>query len=309
MLTTFRASKSNIVVWILLVLLIDRADRASASRPAAAGARAWSRRRRAPDRGATPTRARSTRRLRAISTQVGRPLTMAEARQFGIDRVVLARLVGDATLDDEAARLGLSTGDGAVRGDGARDAGVPGRGRQRSTAQAYAFALERTGLTPAEFEELLRAEATRELIAASLQSAVAMPEIAGDTLLGYAGETRRFDWLTLDAGPAARAGPGARRGGDRGVLRRRIPTATSGPETTADHLRRARARGARRDHRDRPRTSFARPTTRPRDRFDAPERRIADRIGFGTTEEAAAALRAHRGGRDRLRRRSPPSAA
>ena len=36
---------------------------------------------------------------------------MSEARQYGVDGMVLARLVNDAALDDEAARLGVSTGD------------------------------------------------------------------------------------------------------------------------------------------------------------------------------------------------------
>ena len=53
--------------------------------------------------------------LRALQQQTGRSLTMAEARQYGVDRMVLARLVNDAALDGEATRLGLSTGDAAVR--------------------------------------------------------------------------------------------------------------------------------------------------------------------------------------------------
>ena len=41
--------------------------------------------------------------LRALTQQTGRSLTMAEARQYGVDRMVLARLVNDAALDGEAA--------------------------------------------------------------------------------------------------------------------------------------------------------------------------------------------------------------
>ena len=40
--------------------------------------------------------------LRTLTQQAGRQLTMTEARQYGVDNMVLARLVNDAALDDEA---------------------------------------------------------------------------------------------------------------------------------------------------------------------------------------------------------------
>ena len=81
--------------------------------------------------------------LRALTEQTGRQLTMAEARQYGVDSMVLGRLVNDTAIDAEAGRLGISTGDTAVRAkvmetpafhgpDGAFD---------RNT---YTFVLERT---------------------------------------------------------------------------------------------------------------------------------------------------------------------
>ena len=115
--------------------------------------------------------------LRALTQQTGRSLTMAEARQYGVDRMVLARLVNDAALDGEAQRLGLSTGDDAVRAQVMATPAFQGSDGNFDR-ETYAAALERAGLRPADFEELLRREATRDLLARGVQSAATMPDTA-----------------------------------------------------------------------------------------------------------------------------------
>src|SRR3984885_14698376 len=48
-----------------------------------------------------------TDRLQQIGRQFGRPLTMDQARAFGLDRQVLQQTIAEAALDEEARRLGL----------------------------------------------------------------------------------------------------------------------------------------------------------------------------------------------------------
>src|ERR1700731_991541 len=48
-----------------------------------------------------------TDRLQQVGRQFGRPLTMDQARAFGLDRQVLQQTIAKATLDEEARRLGL----------------------------------------------------------------------------------------------------------------------------------------------------------------------------------------------------------
>src|SRR5512135_2055157 len=48
-----------------------------------------------------------TERLQQIGRQFGRPLTMDQARAFGLDRQVLQQTIAEAALDEEARRLGL----------------------------------------------------------------------------------------------------------------------------------------------------------------------------------------------------------
>src|SRR3984893_121659 len=52
-----------------------------------------------------------TDKLQQIGRQFGRPLTMEQARAFGIDRQVLQQTIAEATLDEEARRLGLGQSD------------------------------------------------------------------------------------------------------------------------------------------------------------------------------------------------------
>src|SRR6195952_2991299 len=48
-----------------------------------------------------------TDRLQQIGRQFGRPLSMEQARAFGLDRQVLQQTLAEAALDEEARRLGL----------------------------------------------------------------------------------------------------------------------------------------------------------------------------------------------------------
>src|SRR3979409_448443 len=48
-----------------------------------------------------------TEKLQQISRQFGRPLTMDQARAFGLDRQLLQQTIAEAALDEEARRLGL----------------------------------------------------------------------------------------------------------------------------------------------------------------------------------------------------------
>jgi peptidyl-prolyl cis-trans isomerase D len=285
MLKTFRASRSNVLVWIILGLLIVGLAGFGITTGGGGGQAV-------AEVGDRRVEAEAYARaldqeLRAISGQIGRPLPMAEARRFGIDRIVLARLVADAALDDEAARRGLSTGDATVQ---AMVLATPAfRGADGGfDRQAYGFALERAGLTPAEFERLLRAEATREILAAAVQAPVAMPAVAAETLLGHLGERRRFAWIGLDAGllETPTPAPGAAElaafhAADperyRRPERRRIVYALLDPEVLAATI-------------EIPEAELRAAYDAVRARFETPERRIVDRIGFGTAEEAAAAL-------------------
>ncbi len=75
----------------------------------------------------------------------------------------------------------------------------------------YAFVLERTGMTPADFEEQVRRESARSLVASGIQSATTMPDTAALTVLAFLGEKRGFDWIRLDSTQLSRPRSGTDR--------------------------------------------------------------------------------------------------
>jgi peptidyl-prolyl cis-trans isomerase D len=286
MLQSFRAKTTSIFFWVIVVLLII----GLAGFGIGTGGLG------------TPTVARVGDReidrdaflrafeneVRAITQQLGRPLTSAEARQFGVDRFVLSRLVNEAALDQEAARLGLSMPDEEV---GRQIRATPAfQGLDGSfDRDAYRFALDRAGYSVRSFEEQVRSEATRELIAASLQAPAVLPEVATRTILDFLGERRAFSILRL--GPDALPEPIPEPGEE--TLRafhadnperytrpetREITYARLTPEALAETI-------------DVPDAAVAEAIAAQPGRFDTPERRYIDRIGFATMEEAEEARR------------------
>jgi peptidyl-prolyl cis-trans isomerase D len=224
--------------------------------------------------------------LRRLSSQTGRNISVEEARQFGLDRAVLARLVNAAALDNEADRIGLSTGDAAI-GSRIRDLPAFAGPGGEFDREAYSFALERIGTTPRAFEEQVREEATRELLAQTVTAAATMPDSAATTLLDHHAERRSFHWLRLDADVLEEPVPEPtdtelqafyEANGDDYMRpeTRRITFASLTPEALAADVEIP-------EERLREAYEAAGP------RFQQPERRILDRIGFASQEEAAAA--------------------
>src|SRR5258707_7066773 len=52
-----------------------------------------------------------TEKLQQLGRQFGRPLTMDQARAFGLDRQLLQQTIAQAALDEEARRMGLGQSD------------------------------------------------------------------------------------------------------------------------------------------------------------------------------------------------------
>ena len=135
--------------------------------------------------------------MRAVETQTRQPLSFAQAQEMGLDRAVLQRFVSNRALDHEAAELGLSVGDEALRDRILEISAFQGVDGQFDR-EGYRFALEQSGLTEAEFETQVREELARTLVQGAVASGVAMPQTYADTLINYVAERRTFLWTRLD---------------------------------------------------------------------------------------------------------------
>ena len=285
MLGSFRKGRGNVLIWILMVMLIVGLAGWGIGVSGGLAPQSIARVGDRPISSDDYVRALQ-QELRAYSRQLGRELPMAEARDYGIDRVVLGRLINDAALDAEAATLGLSAGDERVRAQLMATPGFQGADGKFSR-DAYTYALDNIGMKPAEFEGLLRSEVARETVAGGVQAAVRMPETAARTVLDFLGEKRGFDWIRLDAAllPAPVAAPtdaeleaehDAHQDRYTRPETRRITTASITPDALA--------------------ATIEIPEDELRAAYDAdlasyqtPERRVADRIGFPDAAAAAAA--------------------
>ena len=134
--------------------------------------------------------------LNALSAQVGRQVPFAEASGFGIDRSVRQRLVTTAALDDTTARIGLSVGDVRLATEirTMRDfGGVSGQ----FDRDAYRFMLEQNGMTEAQFETRVRADIARGMLQAAVSTGAVGPESVARAYYDYIAERRSFSVLRL----------------------------------------------------------------------------------------------------------------
>jgi len=280
---------SNIFVWILLGLLIVGLTGFGVRSVGNGGARVVG------SVGDRDISAQSyalalNNRIREISQQVGQNITMEQARAFGIDRQVISQLLVTAALDGETDRIGLSVGDERVRAELlATDAFVGLSGAFDQTA--YEFALQRAGLTPGEYDTIVRDQDSRALLERSISGGVPTGEGFGRVLLSYLGEERDFTWALIGDGqlPADLAPPNE---GDlttyyndhaaryTSLPTRNITYISLTPEMVLKHIDVADSEL---------RTLY---DSQP-DRFNRPERRIVERLVFASqtaAQEAAALL-------------------
>jgi len=224
--------------------------------------------------------------LNAFQSQTGQNLTMAQAQAFGLDQQVLATLLGQVALEDETARLGLSVGDGEIaRRVKDIDAfkGLDGK----FSRETYDYVLQQSGLTASEFEASLRSEVARTILQSAVTGGVALSPAYADALWGWARETRDFTWAKVDA--SALTAPVA--DPDEAALSAYYdahPADFTLPETkkityvlvTPDDVI---------DEIDVPDDALKALYDERADQYQVPERRLVERLVFGTAPEAQVA--------------------
>ena len=139
---------------------------------------------------------------RQLGQQLQQPITEEQARLFGLPSQVLSRLVGDATLNDEAGTLGLGvssemlakqiTDDPAFAGaDGKFDRGM------------FLQVINGQGMTENQFVENLRQGYIRQQLVSALVGGIALPDSYMRAFHDYQSEQRDVSYVIL---PASLAG-------------------------------------------------------------------------------------------------------
>ena len=137
--------------------------------------------------------------LRNTSQQFGQQLTLQQLQAFGIQQQVLARLVTDKLLENEASKLSLSVDDKTVR-DNIVSLNVFKGPDGNFNQAAYNFALENAGYTSTEFEEEIRAETARNILSQSILSGNMTNKLQAELLASFLLEERSFNIQILNPG-------------------------------------------------------------------------------------------------------------
>jgi peptidyl-prolyl cis-trans isomerase D len=136
--------------------------------------------------------------LQRLSRDFGVPLTMEQARAFGLDQIVLSRVVSDRAIDNMAGEMGLSIGDAAVAREVRNTDGFAGLDGEFDR-EVYRARLQQRGQTESEFEAEVRDSLTRRMVQIGVAGGLTAPPEMAQTLVAHARETRDVTWAAVTA--------------------------------------------------------------------------------------------------------------
>lgn len=144
-------------------------------------------------------------RLQLIGRQIGRPLSSAQARAFGLDQQVLQQWMSDSAIDEVARRMNLGQADAEVVRLIQSDptfAGVTGK----FDSQRFAQTIRQYGYTEQRYIAEQRKLALRRQIQTTIGGGIEPPKSLLDALQRYRDELRSIDYVQLGAAQAGDIG-------------------------------------------------------------------------------------------------------
>ncbi len=147
-----------------------------------------------------------TDRLQQIGRQFGRPLTMDQARAFGLDRQVLQQTIAEAALDEEARRLGLGQSDAETMRLIFSDPNFKGTNGAFDPARFQAT-IRQAGFTEQRYIADQRRVSLRRQIAGTISAGLEPPKVMIEALSRYQNEQRSIAYVKLDAAQAGTIDP------------------------------------------------------------------------------------------------------
>jgi len=142
-----------------------------------------------------------TDKLQQLGRSFGRPLTMEQARAFGLDRQVLQQTIAEAALDEEARRMGLGQSDAETMRTIYADPNFKGLSGAFEPARFQA-AIRQFGYTEQRYLAEQRRVGLRRQIAGTISAGLEPPKLMVDALTRFQNEQRSIDYLKLDAAQA-----------------------------------------------------------------------------------------------------------
>jgi peptidyl-prolyl cis-trans isomerase D len=147
-----------------------------------------------------------TDRLQQLSRQFGRPLTMDQARAFGLDRQVLQQTIAEAALDEEARRLGLGQSNAETMRVIFSDPNFQGANGAFDPARFQAT-IRQFGYSEQRYLADQRKVSLRRQIAGTIAAGIEPPKVLIDALSRFQNEQRTIEYVKLDAAQAGTIDP------------------------------------------------------------------------------------------------------
>ena len=136
-------------------------------------------------------------RLQQYSRQLGRPISMDQARAMGLDRLVLGQIVSEIVLDGRARKLGLNLSDAEVAKLITADPAFRG-----PNGQFDRFTFEQTirnaGYTEPRYVAEQRRQMLRRELAGTIASGMEAPKALIEAANRYQNEQRSIEYVLLD---------------------------------------------------------------------------------------------------------------
>ncbi len=123
-------------------------------------------------------------------------VTPDQARQLGLDRQVLGRMVTESALDEEARRMRLAVPDASIAQAIQADPNFRGINGQFDRAQ-FGELLRSNGVSEAQYVRDQRAVAARFQLAESVSGSLPVPVALREAVHRYANERRALDYVVL----------------------------------------------------------------------------------------------------------------
>jgi peptidyl-prolyl cis-trans isomerase D len=147
-----------------------------------------------------------TDKLQQIGRQFGRPLTMDQARAFGLDRQLLTQTIAEAALDEEARRLGLGQSDAETMRLIVNDPNFKGVSGSFDPARFQAV-IRQFGFSEQRYAADQRKVSLRRQIAGTITAGLEPPKVMIEALSRFQNEQRSIEYVRLDAAQAGAIDP------------------------------------------------------------------------------------------------------
>ncbi|ACB95088.1 peptidylprolyl isomerase [Beijerinckia indica] len=136
--------------------------------------------------------------LQRLQRQARRAITHEEARMLGLDRQILARLIGEATLNQEADKLGLALADSEIARIIAKDELFKGA-NGAFDRQRFEALLRDNGMTEKTFVREQHELLLRHMITDAVVTGLSVPKIMLEMIHAFQTEARDVDTFLLPA--------------------------------------------------------------------------------------------------------------